>query len=53
MAFPFTLESKAIAICQKLSQNNQISLLVKHKDRVFLWLEEAINFLDLADWLID
>lgn len=31
--------AEALKICQELSRKNQISLLVKHEDRVSVWVE--------------
>ncbi len=38
-SFPLTQIKEAEEICQKLSQNSQISLLVQHRDRVSVWVE--------------
>ena len=38
-SFPLTQAKEALEICQELSQNNQISLLVEHQNRVSVWVE--------------
>ncbi|MGD1920653.1 MAG: hypothetical protein ACFCAD_18280 [Pleurocapsa sp.] len=38
-SFSLAQIEEALEICQELSQNNQISLLVQHRDRVSVWVE--------------
>lgn len=39
-SFSLIQEPQAWAACQELSQNNQISLLVRHQDRISVWVED-------------
>ena len=38
-SFPLNHEEKALKICQELSDRSQISLLVRHRDRLSIWVE--------------
>ena len=42
-SFPLNHEEKALKICRELSDRSQISLLVRHRDRVSVWIEELEN----------